>query len=651
MKKLSFSMLAMAGLLLASCADKDVIGEGGGQQNEMLPEGYMALNINLPTTPITRAINDDFDDGTANEYKVADCALLLFEGAADGTENDAKLFSAQKINLDTEVNADNDNVTSSHLAVATVKGRETVNGKIYALALLNYTKVVSFTTDGFLEFKNINSGDDNIGKGKTLADIRELITTLSVADLIGGEDKDYFFMTNAVLSKAQGGVVTTAPTKESVFQLAELDPTKIYDTADKAKKSPAGEIFVERAVAKATLSYNKDLTVNGLPIEKVEWVIDNMEPNTYVFRNPGDLSYIGYINKQSNNYRFVGNVSTNGATPSASTINYRTYWCIDPQYDDDATGMLPVYDSATGLAAPEPTWVAAATTADEIVPLYCHENTFDVDHQNYKNTTRAIIRVTLKKEDGTGKYPTFWTVNGGNSRYTKIEDVEGDVATFIIENAAVEKCFKDYLKDGETWKITKADFDITWADNTTKAGILKIVSVDLADGIKNSDKFKPGFAAAFKALFIDDTPDERKATDLLEALNNNIVVREYQEGVLYYEARFQHFAGIGDADLAPWNSAEYEEGHAPVGGSTATAYPAGENRDRNYLGRYGMVRNNWYDVVVTSFNSFGYPKDPSGQVTNEEFDDPDTPDDNLKEHISVKIHVLSWAKRLQSWGF
>jgi hypothetical protein len=64
-----------------------------------------------------------------------------------------------------------------------------------------------------------------------------------------------------------------------------------------------------------------------------------------------------------------------------------------------------------------------------------------------------------------------------------------------------------------------------------------------------------------------------------------------------------------------------------------------------------MVRNNWYDVDVTAINNFGYPADPSGQVNNPDFDDPNTPDDNIQEYISAKIHVLSWAKRTQSWSF
>ncbi len=59
-----------------------------------------------------------------------------------------------------------------------------------------------------------------------------------------------------------------------------------------------------------------------------------------------------------------------------------------------------------------------------------------------------------------------------------------------------------------------------------------------------------------------------------------------------------------------------------------------------------MVRNNWYDVNITAFNKLGSPVDPTGNVSN-----PSTPDDNVEAYISVKIAVLSWAKRLQNWSF
>lgn len=602
-------------LFTACSSDKDV---AGGGQDEIQPEGFMALNINLPTTPLMRAANDEFSDGLPEEYKVSDCALLLFQGT---DEANAKLINAQAILLpfDDEVDdADNDNITTSYLATAKVKGYEkTAGNKLFALAVLNYKNLMSIEASGMPKIAGTT-----LSTASKLSDVRALTTNADLTSRSGA--KNYFFMTNAVLSPDQGGVVGTAPDKDKVFQLAEMDPTKIKETEADAKANPAGDIIVERAVAKATLKVSAT-KVGTLDIDKTEWAIDNMEPLTYVTRNPGDLAYIAYSSGAFTpaNYRFVGNATTKGKTTLGSTEDsYRTYWCVDPQYDAAVTGMVP----ATSFVA---------TGADH--PLYCYENTFDVAHQSYTNTTRAIIKVKL---DDTAE---FWTVNGGSTRYTTVTDATSYVVDNIVNKTEVLDAFKAGLNAGKSWTVDASSFIITYERDAT-TGQYKVKTLALSSTVKaeigDTKTFKASFESAIATVL----------TDAITSANNEVVIRDYQGGVMYYEARFKHFAGEGVADLAPWNTKAAWETPAPAGGSTSAAYP-GANAAQNYLGRYGMVRNNWYDVDVTAINNFGYPADPSGQVNNPDFDDPDTPDDNIQEYISAKIHVLSWAKRIQSWSF
>lgn len=614
MKKLSFLAMAVAGMLFTACSsDKDV---AGGGQDEIQPEGFMALNINLPTTPLMRAANDEFSDGLPEEYKVSDCALLLFQGT---DEANAKLINAQAILLpfDDEVDdADNDNITTSYLATAKVKGYEkTAGNKLFALAVLNYKNLMSIEASGMPKIAGTT-----LSTASKLSDVRALTTNADLTSRSGA--KNYFFMTNAVLSPDQGGVVGTAPDKDKVFQLAEMDPTKIKETEADAKANPAGDIIVERAVAKATLKVSAT-KVGTLDIAKTEWAIDNMEPLTYVTRNPGDLAYIAYSSGAFTpaNYRFVGNATTKGKTTLGSTEDsYRTYWCVDPQYDAAVTGMVPA------------TSFVATGTAN---PLYCYENTFDVANQSYKNTTRAIIKVKL---DDTSE---FWTVNGGSTRYTTVTDATSYVVDNIVNKTEVLDAFKAGLNAGKSWTVDASSFDITYERDAT-TGQYKVKTLALSSTVKAK------IGTTFKASFESDIATV--LTDAITSANNEVVIRDYQGGVMYYEARFKHFAGEGVADLAPWNTKAAWETPAPAGGSTSAAYP-GANAAQNYLGRYGMVRNNWYDVDVTAINNFGYPADPSGQVNNPDFDDPNTPDDNIQEYISAKIHVLSWAKRTQSWSF
>ena len=409
MKKFSFFALAMAGMLFTACSsDNDAVAEGGSTP-ETLTEGFLSLSINLPTTPSTRAANDNFDDGDAKEYNVQDCAVLLFEGAEGENEEEATLLNAQPLAMDKfDKENENDNVTTTLQAIAKVKNR-TSGKKLYALAVLNYRNLMTIDNEGLPTI-----ADTKLTTSTTLADIRELTTNIDLMTRNG--EKNYFFMTNAVLSKVGGGVATTAPKATDIFQLAEVTNDAIYESESAAITGTASvEIFVERAVAKATLRLKNGLAAiepfgqEALEIipEETKWAIDNMEPNTFILRNPGndydenELKYIGYSSAAftTANYRFVGHLSTkyNGNT-NVDNDFYRTYWCVDPQYSDVAQNMIGA---------------KAFSSVGDNSPLYCYENTFDVDNQMYKNTTRAIIKVVLKDQKN------FFTVNGGSTIYTK----------------------------------------------------------------------------------------------------------------------------------------------------------------------------------------------------------------------------------------
>ena len=97
----------------------------------------------------------------------------------------------------------------------------------------------------------------------------------------------------------------------------------------------------------------------------------------------------------------------------------------------------------------------------------------------------------------------------------------------------------------------------------------------------------------------------------------------YKNGITYYSAKIEHF---GDT-YAYWK--------APETGTTDT-YAA------NHLGRWGVVRNNWYDLSITKISRPGTPVIP-------EF--TDDWDDQAKYWISLEVNTLSWAKRSQSIDF
>ena len=109
---------------------------------------------------------------------------------------------------------------------------------------------------------------------------------------------------------------------------------------------------------------------------------------------------------------------------------------------------------------------------------------------------------------------------------------------------------------------------------------------------------------------------EDNAQKLLDDSRIGGNIKFYKGGVCYYYSAFiKHF---GD-DLTPFTSGTY----------TAA----------DHLGRYGVVRNNWYELKITKVTGPGSPEIP-------EPDDEKTPDDT-ESWIRCAINVLSWAKRSQ----
>ena len=78
-----------------------------------------------------------------------------------------------------------------------------------------------------------------------------------------------------------------------------------------------------------------------------------------------------------------------------------------------------------------------------------------------------------------------------------------------------------------------------------------------------------------------------------------------------------------------------------------TAYIKHLNIDDNAAdktGKYGVVRNNWYELSVNSISAIGEPTRPGTG------DDPSNPDpiDEEFSYLNVSINILKWAKRTQN---
>lgn len=389
-----------------------------------------------------------------------------------------------------------------------------------------------------------------------------------------------FYMANAPLYNATDKNVTT---------LVAIDKKKIFPTEAQASSGDAAaDIYVERGLAKVTLTTaTKDekpvATTSSYAGDKVKisnWALDVTNKKTFPIHNVDELGYDDIWKNEAatsgpSTQRFVDN------TPGI--LAKRVYWGKDPNYSNSTLNT-----DETARAA-EFNYVTANTevTADPTKPLYCLENTFNLANMMQGQTTRVIFKASYTPKGFTaadGK--TFYKV-GTSVALWKQKDLEDHI------KAAVSKVISVTTTDDITIKLDAPDNNITAAGNHE---------------IKKSNFSVTGHTV---------TDAEAKAVSDKVGLTKDAGISTYADGESYYIARIKHF---GDA-LTPWNSGVYG------------------TKNLEYLGRYGMLRNNWYELNVNSVSGPGYPSVPEVK--------PNTQDDEDDKYIKVSVKILKWAKRSQ----
>ena len=609
MKK--FMIAALAAGMLTACSDSAVVETpaGGGAQWGADGTGYVSLSINLPKTTSAGRTNDNdqFNDGNANEWAVNDAILLLFtqDGANEG---DAKFKAAYQL----PVNFNQSGTTTDQItATAKITKRiQAISGTIKALVILNGISSGVFKCNNTIAVDDKDNptlfytGEPGSVNYTEVATDTKFSTFQNYLSQIPTSVAKGFLMMNAPLTDAQSTATDMAFTGKKVSTLSEIIANNIKYTAAEAAAAPAANIYVERAVAKVTMSNtNTTGTVPGgtgtLAYEIQGIALDNTNSTSYLVRNADlidattDATTMGLrsasptVKALTTGYRMIGNETVGNSKPTAGTALYRTYFAKDVNYDENAT--LTTSNTISDYNAK---WVAPADVADK--PLYCLENTFDVARMDFHNTTRAILKVKIG--DGSDHYIMHNWDNAGDTWSTQAE-MESKVEE-SLENMSV---YSGKNISNVVLATTEVENVLVLASYQVNGSTVDVSSSD--------------FAAA-KARIGD--------------------IYKYAEGIAYYEVRIQHF---GD-DLTPWNKDECTDGIAPKEGSIATIYPSGVSQDGNYLGRYGMLRNNWYNLTVKSVKRIGTPYIPKAK-------DNHTPDDVINSYISVNINILSWAKREQ----
>lgn len=416
--------------------------------------------------------------------------------------------------------------------------------------------------------------------GQSYNDWNNTTLTPKVTDLAA---TDNFYMANAPLNES--GSVTT---------LVTIDKNNIYATSTEAESgTKAANVYVERGVAKMSIAAPGTIKVKD-KATKVEtkstvdfsnWALDITNQKTYAVHNIYGLStdFSGIWT----NARFTG-------------TNKRIYWGKDPNYD--RTELNNADESGDTQRGKEFNFIKATSEINKAFTesAYCLENTFNLANMYQGQTTRVIFKAKYTPKDGTGELAdadgTFYTI--------------GNMTTILNTDklkAAVDAVATPVLPTGYT--IDYTNFKKEGSHVITLEDIKNATGATLVAGTDYSGKTGTQIVADINAkLGLKDGRDEAK-----------VGINTYAKGATYYIARVKHF---GDA-LTEWKSGENY----------------GTDNDK-YLGRYGMLRNNWYELTVGNVYGPGYPGVPPV--------DPTLPDDENEKYLSVSVKILSWAKRSQS---
>ena len=576
-----FFGLAVLAAMTASCSsNNDLVGGGNGSGENESGVSYASFSINLPTTSGTRATagDPDFNGGDANEYAVNDATLLLFKKV---TEKGKDVYKFQEV------------VELGNMEPWTKKDPE--NGGITTTAKM--TAKLNKASVGSNDYYALILLNNNPGTNQK---ITYPTTDQPYAEWSKGDDK-----ANATnyLKHDNGFFMANAPKYVAGAPETLVNIKKIYASKQEAENSAATTVYVERGLAKVSLATGsddkhvdiKDGNYAGDHVDITGWTLDVTNKKTFpVHVTEGDGLWADTWKATTTP------AATNGATmdrfhDTKLTEFPRVYWGLDPNYSTDFT-KVATCEGEFNLVANQTDLSKAFKTKEEAKkPQYCLENTFDIEHMVQGQTTRVLFSAKYTPA-GFSDGETFYKM-GNSSQLWNADKVVAQIKAKAMEvlSEADETKVKVTL-DASTNDLTKAGVHLVAAANVTHVGGAALEEVE----VDNINK-KLGF---------------KKAT----ATDAEVGLSTFKSGVSYYVARVKHF---GDY-LTKW-----EAGNDTYNSNNA-----------NWLGRYGVLRNNWYELSVSSVSGPGYPDVPKVN--------PTAPDDENEQYINVEVKILDWAKRSQS---
>ena len=369
----------------------------------------------------------------------------------------------------------------------------------------------------------------------------------------------------------------------------ESQPTTLVPIAnvcasrEEAQAKAATTVYVERGLAKVTM---QDFTAGGYSIDAgtyaggnvkiMNWQLDVTNKSTFPVHQTGTLKTSW--GQIWNTPRFYD---------GTNTAFKRVYWGVDPNYNKSEYQTLENCKTAFNMITND----KVVGVAGQDKPQYCLENTFDLDNMKQGQTTRVVFKAVFTPKDFTSG-ETFYKIGNNTAIWSKT-NLETQIHTVAV-----------------------TVMGITDPDEQDKYVVKLNASTNNISGEAGLHTIKPenieytGTGTSLVDANIDKINEKLGLTET--------GISTYLNGEAYYIARIKHFN-----ELTPWNAGE--------------AY---DSNNEKYLGRYGVLRNNWYDLSVNSISGLGYPDVPEVK--------PNMPDDENEQYINVEVKILDWAKRSQS---
>lgn len=217
--------------------------------------------------------------------------------------------------------------------------------------------------------------------------------------------------------------------------------------------------------------------------------------------------------------------------------------------------------------------IAKDFSAPSNATFYCPENTMEASAQLNGQTTGVVYKVKYVPED---KYYTELAAKNGTDSYSKMFEEVLKLGVGEKDEAITDKIFTEATTEDKT---AGTFYSYNGYVFKTKAG-----------------------ARLYKAIATANTGDDAAAVNAAFKTNaNDADIQTYTNGYCYYTAWIKH---------NPTSTVTMEQD------------------------KYGVVRNFWYELTVSSIKKLGYSKAT--------YEDPKTPDDKAEASIQVKVNIKKW---------